>query len=164
MIGVSVANLIIVDLVLRVTFNKIVAYPLDVAERIIELSALLICGFVLVYAPREHCCGIRHGQVELYVVARIVQSSREVETGIRAVRHSAVAAPVCTRRRLVDIAAPLQLVKQQRFLERLAVIERACALNALVSAARRGKTVSRRTEIVNRRRNRADVVRAAVIA
>ena len=48
----------------RVTFYQIIVYPLYACECVLKLTALFVGVFVLVNAPREHCGGVRHGQIE----------------------------------------------------------------------------------------------------
>ena len=95
-IRVGISYLIVIYLVFRMTFDKVIAHPLDITQDVLGLACFFIRITVLIYGPCEHCSRISHGKIELYVVSRIVPSAGKIQSVICAVIKTRVSAPVAS--------------------------------------------------------------------
>ena len=119
----AVAHLPVEDVRGGVGLDEVVSRPLDVREDLVELPRLLVRLAVIDHAPREHRDRERHGEAELHVVTGVVPAAGEVQADVSAVVQARVAPPVDAVARR-EPARALRVVEPDRFLQRLAVVER----------------------------------------
>jgi hypothetical protein len=135
-VGATLADLA-VQLVRRdVRAHEVVRGPAQVVESLVELSGILEAVAVLDDAPGQHRGRGRHRQSELDVVARVVPAARQVAADVGPIQQARVASPVHAVRRR-QRARTLALVEEQRFLQRLGVVERLRARGANGARANR---------------------------
>ena len=89
-VDVSVADLIVIDIIFRMTSHKIIGYPSDVFVKILGLTRFLIALGELVHRPAEHGRRVCHRKIELNIVSRIVPSAGKIQPRILSVVKTAV--------------------------------------------------------------------------
>ena len=113
---------------------KVIICPLDISERICQLTAFLIRFCVIYDRPAKHSCRICHGKVKLYVVSRIIPAAGKVQAVVLTVIKCRVASPV-TPYLFRKLAGTLKLVEKYRLLQGFAVIILTCTLGTFVATA-----------------------------
>ena len=116
-----------------------VGAPLQGVEHLGEQPAVDVGIAVLHDAEPQHRHRRRHRQGELHVIPGVVIAAAEIDPHIRAVGQRRIPPPV-ERERGGQIAGPLGIVEQQRFLEHFGVVVRAGFHGIVVDDRARART------------------------
>ena len=122
MVEVPVPNLPIQHVGCWIGFEDPIRAPADGIAKFIKLSDALIARLVFNAAPCKKSECRKHGQAEFDMVSGIIISTSKIKPDVLSVAQRGISPP-CNPVVGREPARPLGFIKEERFLQNLAVVE-----------------------------------------